>query len=303
MEGLSNSSTQQPTLFRFKIESFSSLSTSVSIKRFESCEFDAGDYKWKLAFYANGNEKVGGKDHISLYLVLADSSCIDDNKELLVSFSLLVFDQILLKYLKVHVMSSFHATKSESGFEMFLPLNIFNDPSNGYLVDDTCVFGAEVSSIESTNKKQRYVPFKFTWKLEKFSELKDAIYQSEKFTVEGHDFKLKLFPKGQSGKGTSLSLFLALADPLSLFLALADPGKLSSATKLHVKFTLRIIDQVNKKHKEKASEHNFSWREIDWGYINFLLLSELNLSTGCLVNDTCIFEVHITRCEPTKDRD
>ena len=34
--------------------------------------------------------------------------------------------------------------KLEWGFDQFIPLKIFNDDGNGFLVDDTCVFGAEV---------------------------------------------------------------------------------------------------------------------------------------------------------------
>ena len=34
--------------------------------------------------------------------------------------------------------------KLERGFDNFIPLKIFNDDGNGFLVDDTCVFGAEV---------------------------------------------------------------------------------------------------------------------------------------------------------------
>lgn len=32
----------------------------------------------------------------------------------------------------------------EWGFDKFIPQAYFKDPANGYLVDDTCVFGAEV---------------------------------------------------------------------------------------------------------------------------------------------------------------
>ena len=38
----------------------------------------------------------------------------------------------------------FNGVKLEWGFDKFIPLEAFNDASNGYFVDDTCVFGAEV---------------------------------------------------------------------------------------------------------------------------------------------------------------
>lgn len=39
----------------------------------------------------------------------------------------------------------FRAMKLEWGYDRFIPFTLFNNPSNGYLVDDMCVFGAEVS--------------------------------------------------------------------------------------------------------------------------------------------------------------
>ncbi|KAL0388942.1 UNVERIFIED_CONTAM: Squamosa promoter-binding-like protein 1 [Sesamum radiatum] len=38
----------------------------------------------------------------------------------------------------------FHQMKPEWGFDKFIPHSAFNDSTNGYLVNDTCVFGAEV---------------------------------------------------------------------------------------------------------------------------------------------------------------
>lgn len=53
----------------------------------------------------------------------------------------------------------FHWLKTEWGFDKFLPLETFNDATNGYLVDDCCVFGAQDPSNNT-----------FTWKIEKVSE-------------------------------------------------------------------------------------------------------------------------------------
>ncbi|KAH9687477.1 TRAF-like family protein [Citrus sinensis] len=45
----------------------------------------------------------------------------------------------------------FHGLKLEWGFDQFIPLEEFNDASNGYLLGDTCVFGAEVL-VKERNK-------------------------------------------------------------------------------------------------------------------------------------------------------
>ncbi|KAF6173477.1 hypothetical protein GIB67_027172 [Kingdonia uniflora] len=58
-----------PTHYTFKVELFSVLSNS-SIEKYESCDFEAGGYKWKLLMYPKGNKN--GKGYVSLYLEIAD---------------------------------------------------------------------------------------------------------------------------------------------------------------------------------------------------------------------------------------
>ena len=50
----------------------------------------------------------------------------------------------------------FRGIKLEWGYDKVIPLKTFNDASNGYLVDDTCVFGAEVfvSKQRSIDKEE-----------------------------------------------------------------------------------------------------------------------------------------------------
>lgn len=48
----------------------------------------------------------------------------------------------------------FHYMKTEWGFDQLLPLSTFNNPCNGYLVDDTCAFGAEVLVVSNATKRE-----------------------------------------------------------------------------------------------------------------------------------------------------
>lgn len=41
---------------------------------------------------------------------------------------------------------------TEWGFPQFVSLTTFSDPVNGYLLEDSCVFGAEVFVIKCTGK-------------------------------------------------------------------------------------------------------------------------------------------------------
>ena len=82
------------------------------------------------------------------------------------------------------------------GFARLLALETFKDPSNGYLVHDTCVFGAEVLVIKHTSNWE-YFSFvnapdisnaTFTWKIENFTYLNQAYYDSEIFTIGERDW-------------------------------------------------------------------------------------------------------------------
>ncbi|PIA57554.1 hypothetical protein AQUCO_00600337v1, partial [Aquilegia coerulea] len=273
-----------PTHFILKIESFSSLA-STTLKRYESCEFDAGDYKWRLALYPNGDQNRDyGKDHISLYLVL-DKSCRNLKKEISVTFSLFVYDNIRDKYLSVQGVSCFNAMRS---------LNLFNSPSNGYIISNTCIFGAEVFVIDKTAKGQclsmvackpdSYNKF-IIWKIENFSALEDKWYSSEMLKVEGYYWKIGLAPKGEAtGKGTSLSLYLHSDDANS---------SVPAGTVVVAEYKLRVVNQINGNHKEFVSTASFSASNRAMGKHQFLDLSNLNKSTGYLVNDTCIVEAEV----------
>ena len=93
-------------------------------------------------------------------------------------------------------MKRFHPMKTTWGFAKLLPLATFENPFNGYLVDDTCVFGAEIFVINQTSnwesisfsKSPNIYNATFTWQIEKFSELNEDPYQSQVFTVEGKNW-------------------------------------------------------------------------------------------------------------------
>ncbi|ONI27844.1 hypothetical protein PRUPE_1G107600 [Prunus persica] len=120
------------THYNMKIQSFSSLNKNY-VDSIESGEFEAGGHKWKLRFYPNGNLKKNVVDHISLYL-----------------FQIVLLYQNNGTYLVLEdankKVECFHGKMPCSDFDQFIPLESFADASNGYLIDDTCVFGAEASS-------------------------------------------------------------------------------------------------------------------------------------------------------------
>lgn len=289
---------EPPSHFLFKVDSFSKLSSN-SVKRYESSEFDAGDHRWKLALYPNGS-MIKGVGHISLYLVSADKNCRDLNKEISVVFTLFIYDHIRDKYLSVQApLTRFHAMRSESGFHKFLPLRMLTDITMGYLRNDTCIFGAEVFvvQLQKTNQGQHLsmIPTKqvsiveYRWETGNFSGLMDTHHYSPIFKSGGYDWRLVLSPYGDyRAKGKSLSLYLQLAN------ILAD------TTQVVVKYKLRVVNQINRKKKERVSTscYRASQPAVFWGWPDFLPLSDLN-KVGYLVKDTIVFEaeVKVLGCE------
>jgi hypothetical protein len=85
----------------------------------------------------------------------------------------------------------FHAMNTEWGFPQFVSLTTFSDPFNGYLLEDSCVFGAEVFVIKCTGKGELLSILDFpitgvcTWEITS-SSLLYAEDVSKEFTVGEH---------------------------------------------------------------------------------------------------------------------
>ncbi|KAL6292873.1 hypothetical protein ACE6H2_001015 [Prunus campanulata] len=292
-------SDSMPTHYTFKIQSFSLMSKH-SLERYESEDFEAGGYKWKLAFYPNGNKSKNVKEHISLYLVLAGANGPQTCWEVYAAFRLFLLDQNNGKYLALQEEQKercFHAIKLDWGFDQFLSQEAFTDASNGFLVDDACVFGAEVFVLKerSTCKGECLsmikdaVMYKHVWKIENLSKLDEESYDSETFIAGDQKWKIEFYPKGRDdGKDSHLSIDLALADPTSLY----------PTSKLYAQFTLRLVDPVySSRHFEYGAKATwwFSASSPKRGWPKFITLGHFSdKSTGYLENDSTIVEAEVT---------
>nr|DAD45305.1 TPA_asm: hypothetical protein HUJ06_003535 [Nelumbo nucifera] len=267
---------EPPTHYTLEIPSFSLLSKSLMER--------------KLGLYPNGDKARNGQDHISLYLVLSETNSLPPSFEVTALFRFFVFHQIHGNYLTLEGRCFLSVTR-EWGFAQLIDLQTFKDPSNGYLVNDTCCFGVEVFICKERNirKGERLSlisPSDFpncTWKIENFSKLEEEFYHSDEFCAADRKWKMKLYPKGDSnGKGNSISLYLLMV------------GK-SPDEKVYVEGKLRVLDQFNENHHESPVKQWFVGKPSGWGYHKFMKLSVLNkLSKGFLVNDTCIFEADVS---------
>nr|DAD27460.1 TPA_asm: hypothetical protein HUJ06_028928 [Nelumbo nucifera] len=163
---------------------------------------------------------------------------------------------------------------TKRGFTHLISLETFNDPSNGYLVEDTCYFGAEVfvsknhGEGECLSMTKGPVSCSHTWKIEKFSLLCEKQYSKE-FSVADFPWKILLYPRGDSKeKDRSLSF---ISGPC-----------------------LRVKDQIRDIHWDHQAKRWFDKTGYSWGWAEFMPLSSLkDKSKGFLVNDLCIVEAHI----------
>ncbi|KAJ0092085.1 hypothetical protein Patl1_27034 [Pistacia atlantica] len=77
--------------------------------------------------------------------------------------------------------------KTRRGITKCIDLKSFHDPMKGYLINDTCVFGAEVFVVKCVSKGECLSMIKeparcyHLWKIVKFSNLLDETYRSKPF--------------------------------------------------------------------------------------------------------------------------
>ncbi|KAM1403362.1 hypothetical protein ACFX2I_011976 [Malus domestica] len=289
-----------PTHYALKIRSFSVL-TKTSADEYESGEFEAGGYKWKLVLYPNGNKKKNVEDHISVYLEMVGADSLQTGYEVYVDFRFFLLDQNKGMFLVLQDANKkekcFHAMMRYSGFDKLITLTSFTNPSNGYVIDDNCVIGAEVfvckerraGKGESISKIKDAVKCKHVWKVENFSKLGTDCCKSEPFTAGGRKWKINFYPKGNNlGKGTHISLYLELDDPKKL-----------AGSKVFAEFSLSIVDQMHARQESIIVNEWFStWFSTsnpNWGRHKFISLATLNQAgNGFLVKDTCIVEAEVT---------
>ncbi|KAL5757703.1 hypothetical protein ACOSP7_020314 [Xanthoceras sorbifolium] len=195
----------RPSNYLFKIESFSLLSKS-SVEEFCSDDFEAGDYKWQLHVYPTGDKSRNVKDNISIYLELVDTESLPTGWEVNVISNFFIFNHLQNKYFSNAdvVQTRYHSMKTIFGIDNFINLSTFSYHGNGYLFNDTCVFGVEVFFVINTFKEQclsmmpEPIAYYHTCKVTNFSCIGDG-----KYVI------IWLYPKGRvDGKGNSISIFL-----------------------------------------------------------------------------------------------
>ncbi|XP_031391066.1 uncharacterized protein LOC116203472 [Punica granatum] len=283
-----------PAHYLVKIQSFSQLAKN-GVDKYESDIFLAGGYEWKLILHPNGNKTKNVKDHVSVYLSMAETSSLPSSWEVYAVIRLFLLDQNKDNYLIVQDAMGkdrrFHRMKLESGFDQLIPLKTFTDSLNGYLVDDTCVLGAEVfvSKERSMGKGESLVMIKdalsnkHRWKIDNFSNLDKEYYDSSIFPAGNYKWNIRFFP---NGKGSGLRSYI------SLYLDLAETGSLPPGTKVFAEFSLRILNQAGGSDFISKANYWFSASSRETGWARFVSL--WSFKRHGLVKDSCLVEAEVS---------
>ncbi|PIM98003.1 Speckle-type POZ protein SPOP [Handroanthus impetiginosus] len=294
--GVSGSTSDTPpTHYILKIDSFSLLTKNN--ERYTSAKFEAGGYDWKLVLHPNGNKNKGVTDHISLYLLLV-SPPTTPGWEVRALFRLFLLNHSNYTYFTLKDTADngrwFHSLNLEWGFDKFIPHAAFKDPANGYLVNDTCVFGAEVyvcqetliGKGESLSMIKDPITYKNTWRIANFSTLTEECLESKPFNAADHKWKIQFYPRG---RGSATDNFI------SMYLTLAEPKNLPPVSKIYAEFTLRILDQTANPLQCFCKTNDwFSASNSSLGWPRFLSLDKFKQWAKYLVvNDLCIVEAEI----------
>ncbi|XP_074275483.1 uncharacterized protein LOC141599396 [Silene latifolia] len=272
-----------PATYMVKIESLASLKEAIAATNcnekdhVELNHFKSGNYKWALCLYPEGNKKDDGKDHISLYLKLVKPP---GNKVIATMFNFFIYDQLRDNYLMIQGLKEkrFHAAKTEWGVSRVISLDDFEDASNGFLKDDSCVFGVEivyayvnvqpqVAVVHTTTTSTTHLKsYSFKWEIPKFSKLKLPSQYSPEFNINGRSWKLKIYPNGELSS-RSIGLYLYLNSTSS-----------TKGNKLLVEAELRMKNQAKlsqgKDHKHTLGQW-FVAGGSGRGYTNFIGLDNL----------------------------
>ncbi|TYJ15918.1 hypothetical protein E1A91_A10G215200v1 [Gossypium mustelinum] len=124
---------------------------------------------------------------------------------------------------------------------------------------------------------------KVTWRIENFSSMKDGKHCSEIFTVDGNNWQLWIYPKGDT------------VGFLSIYLHFAGSANLASKWTRHAHFRIAVIDRLDRKNsKTRGIALKFEAKKTTWGFRSLLSLTELRKpERGYLLNDVCLIEAYV----------
>ncbi|KAJ9551959.1 hypothetical protein OSB04_016004 [Centaurea solstitialis] len=289
----------EPSHYMFKIESFSLLLDQSPRTKIESDVFEASGHKWKLELYPNGNEmKKVGNDQMSLYLIICDTESLPKGWEVCVDVSFFLYDHTQHNYATFQDIENgnrtkFHEKKMKWGFDKLISLESFKKSENGYLENDSCVFGAEVFAVTEYAQKDRCLSMikpppnlkPYIWIIDNISSLTEGpdlysgIFKACKVNWKLHTrFKKSVISVGKY---------------LAIFLEIHDADLLPVGWKVYARYKLRLKNQSDKGEMEEELKLGYWFDEshVSCGAPCFMPFSKNEKET--LLNGRLIVEAEI----------
>ncbi|XWS53855.1 hypothetical protein CRYUN_Cryun10bG0036100 [Craigia yunnanensis] len=130
---------------------------------------------------------------------------------------------------------------------------------------------------------------KYTWKIEKFSQINKRELRSNAFEVGGYKWYILIYPQG-----------CEVCNHLSLFLCVANHDKLLPGWSHFAQFTIAVVNKDPKKSKYSDTLHRFWKKEHDWGWKKFMELSKVY--DGFVESDTLIIKAQVQVIREKADR-
>ncbi|GLU08120.1 hypothetical protein SLE2022_250450 [Rubroshorea leprosula] len=130
---------------------------------------------------------------------------------------------------------------------------------------------------------------KYTWKIEKFSQINKRELRSNAFEVGGYKWYILIYPQGCD-----------VCNHLSLFLCVANHDKLLPDWSHFAQFTIAVVNKDPKKSKYSDTLHRFCKKEHDWGWKKFMELSKV--FEGFIDSDNLIIKAQVQVIRERADR-
>ncbi|MCD9561264.1 hypothetical protein HAX54_020269 [Datura stramonium] len=142
---------------------------------------------------------------------------------------------------------------------------------------------------EDAGPKPSQLYGKYTWKIDKFSQINKRELRSNAFEVGGYKWYILIYPQGCD-----------VCNHLSLFLCVANHDKLLPGWGHFAQFTIAVVNKDPKKSKYSDTLHRFWKKEHDWGWKKFMELSKV--LEGFIDADTLIIKAQVQVISARVDR-
>ncbi|KAJ4784347.1 TRAF-like family protein [Rhynchospora pubera] len=277
-------------LFTWKIDGFTSL-----LEKGEgstNTPFDMEGIRWQLSLNPQDKKSADpSSKHVSVGISVSPFS-LRPSYMLQARFRIFIYDQKYGRHSIREVGHTYQTTCRTMEVSCMVPLQKLENPSFGFLVNNTIAVGVELINLKkvacngierSTFIPKNIISGSHSWYIDDFSQLKKPTAYSEPFEIGGYTWRLKLQPEGKLNKNY-VSMYLELDKSRSQHLP--SDGVL-------VEFVLSIKKQAARAYRGK-SRFIFSTKATGWGYAEFIKIEEfLDPTNGYLIKGTCTFEAKV----------